>query len=250
HQADIPSLQRLKQLITAGEPAIGSDVNAFLAYSNYINAYGPTETSICASIHKLPKGSHVDTTEVPVGKPIANTSIYILDAQYNLLPPGVTGEIYVSGPGLALGYLNRPEQTAEKFVDNPFRPGTRMYRTGDMGRRDAAGDIVFAGRKDEQVKVRGYRIELAEVEKCLRSFPGVTATVVTVTGMADNRSLAAYIVAGEPLDMAVSRTYAAQQLPAYMLPGHYLQIEELPLTNSGKINKQALPVPSSLLMVS
>jgi amino acid adenylation domain-containing protein/non-ribosomal peptide synthase protein (TIGR01720 family) len=232
----------LKRLVTAGEPAIAEDVREFLQYGTYINAYGPTETSICATTWKRSQGQVFNGTRVPIGKPIANTNIYVLDPQGGLCAKGVVGEVCVSGNGLAAGYLNRAGLTAEKFTADPFNPALRLYKTGDLGRWTADDELEFIGRKDEQVKLRGYRIELGEIENILQKHEQVLQAVALVR----EQELIAYIVSkAEKPDLATLREHAAKWLPAYMLPQHYLLLDELPLNRSGKVDKNRLPNPDS-----
>ncbi|WP_172284700.1 AMP-binding protein, partial [Chryseobacterium sp. LAM-KRS1] len=176
---NVERLQGLKGLITAGESAIMGKTKEYLKYGTFYNAYGPTETSICATVHKLEKGSDLASSTIPIGQPIANTQIYILDENKHLVPAGVSGEMYISGAGLAQGYLNNPELTAEKFVDNPFIPGTKMYRTGDLGKWLADGTIEYLGRIDHQVKIRGHRIELGEIDSQVLSYSDAIKHAVT-----------------------------------------------------------------------
>ncbi|MGB8190836.1 MAG: amino acid adenylation domain-containing protein, partial [Chitinophagaceae bacterium] len=240
-------LQQLKRLITAGEAAVKNKVAGFSAFGDYYNAYGPTETSICATVFKNPKGSTIESNRVPVGKPIANTHIYIMNENAQLCAKGIPGEICVSGPGLARGYLNQPELTRQKFVADPFREGERMYKTGDKGRWLDNNDVEFLGRKDEQVKIRGYRIEPGEIENVLQKHEQVLQAIAMVRESASGNQLVAYVVGnGERLDIAELRNHAARWLPAYMLPDYYVELEELPLNRSGKIDKASLPSPNDI----
>jgi amino acid adenylation domain-containing protein/non-ribosomal peptide synthase protein (TIGR01720 family) len=239
-------LKTLKRLVTAGEAVAKSRVENFADYGDYYNAYGPTETSICATIFKNPKGHSLPHARLPIGKPIANTSVYILNEHNQLCPPGAPGEICVSGRGLASGYWNQPALTSEKFVDNPFVAGTRMYKTGDLGRWLPSGEIEFIGRKDAQVKIRGHRIELGEVEAVLQLHPQVSQAVAQVCEVAGTQQLVAYVVSTPTIDAASLRGHVANWLPAYMLPDHFITIPALPLNTSGKIDKAALPLPEGM----
>ncbi|RAJ77623.1 non-ribosomal peptide synthase protein (TIGR01720 family)/amino acid adenylation domain-containing protein [Chitinophaga dinghuensis] len=240
----------VKKLITGGEAVPTEKAAQFLPYTRYFNAYGPTETAICATIFELLPTT--DTSRpMPVGKPIASTCIYILDKYGQLLPDGVTGEIYIGGNCLAAGYFNRSELTAEKFVADPFIPGKRIYRTGDMGRRLRDGNIEFFGRKDEQAKVRGYRIEPGEIESALQQHTHISATVViTYTSPDDEKDLAAYFVSDEALSASDLRSFLTNRLPAYMMPAWFVQLDELPLTSNGKVDKRKLPAPAGLDIAS
>ena len=207
------------------------------------NLYGPTETTIWSSIYRLRGQEEEDT--IPIGRPIANTAIYILDPNGNLVPTNVTGEIYIGGAGLARGYLNRPELTAERFVRNSrcHELSPRLYRTGDLGRQRRSGEIEYLGRADTQIKLRGMRIELGEIESVLGSHPEVQQAVVLVTGGAEQQKLSAYIVA-KPANQIMSagelRRYARTSLPEQMIPAEFFQVDRMPLSPGGKVNRAAL----------
>jgi len=217
------------------------------------NLYGPTEASVDVTYYPVP----ADVADpVPIGAPIANTSVHILDDELNPVPPGVTGEIWLGGVGLALGYAGRPGLTAERFVPDPFGTGPggtgsggRLYRTGDRGRRRPDGQVEYLGRTDHQVKLRGLRIELGEIEAALAGHPAVASAAVTVH-QPDHGDplLACYLVAaaGAPApDPAALRAHLAERLPAYMIPARFVLLAALPLTSSGKVDRRALPAPSS-----
>ena len=209
------------------------------------NVYGPTETTIWSSARE------VDATDagqgvVPIGRPIANTQMYVLDAYRQPVPLGVTGEIYIGGAGVARGYLNRPELTAERFVENPFHGEgrERMYRTGDLGRWLPDGSLEYQGRADAQVKLRGFRIELGEIEARLLQCAGVSEAVVTVREDAPGEQrLVAYYVSGEAIEAQTLREQLQASLPEYMVPAAYVRLERLPLTPNGKLDRKALPAP-------
>jgi acyl carrier protein len=206
------------------------------------NMYGPTETTIWSTTCRLNAG-----VPITIGRPIANTEIFILDGRQQPVPVGVLGELYVGGDGLARGYHNRPELTEEKFVRHPFNPapGARLYRTGDLARYRTDGSIEFQGRIDHQVKIRGFRIELGEIESVLCQHSSVRQGVVMARGEASgNRRLVAYLI-GETPTPTVSelQEHLRRKLPEYMVPGAFVFLEKFPLTNNGKINRQALPEP-------
>ncbi|WP_212003982.1 non-ribosomal peptide synthetase [Chitinophaga sp. HK235] len=240
---DISNLHTLKMLITAGEPADAEKISEYLALNAgaYINAYGPTETSICATLFKAHTAAAIKSRVVPVGKPLTNVKLYILDDNKNMAPLGVMGEIYIGGAGLAKEYLHRPELTAEKFISSPLHAHERLYRTGDFGRWLPDGNIVFFGRKDEQVKIRGYRIEPGEIESQLLLMPEIKeAVVMPVTPEAGEKELRAYFVADKAMDERSLRDRLSAALPAYMLPDRYIQLKAIPLTPNGKIDRQHL----------
>ncbi|HVI44933.1 MAG TPA: amino acid adenylation domain-containing protein [Chitinophaga sp.] len=243
------SLRGMKQLITGGEAAIAENARAFTAYGRYHNVYGPTEGSIWATTFTMLHPDDLRSARVPIGRPAPNVKIYILDARQQLLPPGVPGEICIGGAGVARGYLNNEELTAARFVADPFRPGERMYRTGDIGRWLPDGNIDFVGRKDDQVKINGFRIELGEIDLALQTCPGVTGAVVQpVRNAGGGRELVAYITGERTLSVTDIRASLANMLPAYMVPHHFVQLDEFPLTTNGKIDRKRLPDPLGLSM--
>ncbi|MFF4986987.1 amino acid adenylation domain-containing protein [Streptosporangium saharense] len=197
------------------------------------NLYGPTEFTVDALWAWLD-----DSEEPVVGRPVSGARAYVLDARLAPVPPGVTGELYVAGGGLARGYLNRPGLTAERFVADPFRSGERMYRTGDMARWRPDGTLEFHGRTDDQIKIRGHRVELGEVEAALAAVPGVTQAAAAVRG----GLLTGYVV-GDGLEAARVRGALAAQLPGYMVPAAVVVLAALPLTGHGKLDRRALPAP-------
>ncbi|MEO6238542.1 MAG: amino acid adenylation domain-containing protein, partial [Vicinamibacterales bacterium] len=212
------------------------------------NLYGPTETTIWSAACRV----EAKPSRVPIGRGIANTQLYVLDSHLEPVPVGLVGELYIAGDGLARGYWNHPELTAEKFLPNPFasRAGERLYRTGDRARFQPDGSIEWLGRVDHQVKVRGFRIELGEIESAIRTHPGVSETVVAVReDVPGDPRLVAYLVrseagSGESLLPAL-RGILASRLPLYMMPSIFVVLDAWPLTGSGKINRQALPVPDA-----
>jgi len=208
------------------------------------NVYGPTETTIWSTLHRVQKGD----TPVPIGRPIANTRTYVLDANGEPVPIGVPGELYIGGAGVAKGYLNRPELTAERFVGNrvPGRADSRLYRTGDVARYRADGTLECLGRVDDQVKVRGFRIELGEIESVLASHPAIAHAVVTAReDLPGDRHLAAYFRRGDtvPPPGAELRAFLRKRLPEYMIPLTFTELEVLPMTPNGKVDRRRLPEP-------
>ncbi|WP_280414145.1 non-ribosomal peptide synthetase [Nocardia carnea] len=242
---EVTEWRALRRVPVGGEALLGEVADRFAGVfdAELRNHYGPTEAVVSAT-HLTVRGPQ-GTGMVPVGVPNRNVYVYLLDSRLQLVPDGVLGEIYLGGAQLARGYLHRPGLTAERFVADPFLPGQRLYRTGDLARRNSRGEIEFAGRADEQVKVRGHRIESGEVQAALSAHPGVGACAVVafqepVTGTA----LAAYLVpAAGTLDVAEVRAFAAKSLPDYMVPTAWAVIERIPLTEHGKLDKRALPGP-------
>ena len=211
----------------------------------FLHIYGPTETTTFATWYEISAGESC-AGRIPIGRPIANTQVYILDGHLNALPIGAAGEIWIGGEGVATGYLNRPELTAERFIQSPFVSGQRLYRTGDLGRFLPDGNIEFLGRRDHQVKIRGFRIELGEIDCVLRQHPGVAATAVVVREDNGQKQLVAYFVAAA-FDQSPApselRDFLRQKLPEYMVPSAFVGLEKLPLTPNGKIDQNALPAP-------
>ena len=212
------------------------------------NLYGPTEAAVDVTFWACERNGPLRV--VPIGRPIANTQIYILDGGLEPVPVGVAGELHIGGVGLARGYLNRPELTAEKFIPHPFRSGARLYKTGDLARYLPDGNIEYLGRLDQQVKIRGFRIELGEIEAVLGRHPGVRESVVVAReDTPGNKQLIGYVVpqAGQTLTVAALREHLLKQLPDYMVPAAFVLLEQLPLTPNGKIDRKALPAPEQRL---
>lgn len=203
------------------------------------NGYGPTEATIYASTKQ------VDATgQLTIGKPIGNANFYILDSFQMPVPIGMPGEIFIAGKGIARGYLNRPELTEERFVPNPFLPGTRMYKTGDIGKWLMNGEIEYIGRNDNQVKIRGFRIELGEIEKCLLKNSSIKQAVVTAyRGNLDKVHLCAFLVGNEELSLSELRKHLSIYLPDHMIPNRFIWLPAIPLTNNGKVDRASLPDP-------
>jgi aspartate racemase len=215
-----------------------------LSAEKIINIYGPTEATINTTLYEC-KAEETNTT-IPIGKPLMNYNVLILDEHQNMVPIGADGEICISGVGLARGYLNNPELTAEKFVGNPFIPGEKMYRTGDLGRWTVDGNIEFLGRIDHQVKVSGMRVELGEIETVLGQHPAVKETVViNLEDHAGNTRLVAYVVRYQEQMLPIDglRLFLKTKLPGYMVPSAFVIMDVLPLTAHGKVDRRALPAP-------
>jgi len=256
HQAQ--KLGQVRQLLAGGDvlsvPHVEKALQALGAEEGrLINGYGPTENTTFTCCHAMSKGSKLGGS-VPIGRPIANTRVYVLDTQMQPVPVGVAGELYIGGDGLARGYLNRAELTAEKFIPNPFslQGGARLYRTGDVARYLEDGEIEFLGRIDQQVKVRGYRIELGEIEAVLLQHEAVSDAVVMAREDAGNekhseKRLIAYVVSHREQEPTVSELhrFMREKLPEYMRPSGYVMVEAMPLTVNGKVDRRALPAPDT-----
>jgi amino acid adenylation domain-containing protein len=244
-------LRGVRQLLAGGDVLSPAHVQKFLHAADpggtLINGYGPTENTTFTCCHPMRAGTQLDRT-VPIGRPVAQTQVYVLDADLQPVPVGVTGELYAGGDGLARAYVNRPELTAERFIPHPFsaEPGQRLYRTGDLARYRPDGTLEFLGRRDGQVKVRGFRIELGEVEAALTRHEGVGECVVVARAEEGDKHLVGYVVAAAgahaPSDGAL-RVHLKELLPDYMIPTSFVCLDALPLTPNGKVDRNALPAP-------
>jgi hypothetical protein len=236
------ALARVKHLMVGGEALPGSLVAELQAATDahIENMYGPTETTIWSTTQTATGGEGI----TGVGTPIANTQVYVLDEAMQPVPIGVPGELFIGGEGVARGYWQRPDLTAERFLDDPFKPGNRVYRTGDLVRWRADGGLDFLGRADHQIKLRGYRIEMGEIETQIDAVPGVRQSVVIPReDTPGNVQLAAYYLETAPVDPAVIRAHLAAELPAHMVPAHLVRLDAFPLTPNKKIDRKALPAP-------
>ncbi len=254
-RGDRPESLRLLMVGSEGWPrAQAEEVHAFFGpTATVVNAYGSTETTVDSTVFALGGAELGGAAYVPIGKPLANTGIYVLDAARRPVPVGVVGECFIAGDGVSLGYWNRPELTRERFLDDPFRPGGRMYRTGDLARWRPDGNLECLGRVDDQVKIRGFRVELGEVENVLARHDGVSAVAAAVRhDPSGTARLVGYVVpvAGAVLDAGALREFAASALPAAAVPAAFVLLEELPLTTSGTVDRRALPAPDAALLPS
>ncbi|MCM3738295.1 amino acid adenylation domain-containing protein [Bacillus cytotoxicus] len=238
---------KVELIITAGSEAKKNMVSKLSKNSRYINAYGPTEYTICATIWEY-KNEECNT--IPIGKPISNTKAYIVDKYHQLLPIGVAGELCISGDGIARGYLVNQDLTKEKFVENPFELGKKMYKTGDLARWLPDGNIEFLGRIDHQVKIRGFRIELTEIENRLLEIEGVKEVIVLDKRDIESKYLCAYYVSEKNYKVNELRERLKQYLPDYMIPSYFIKLSEMPLTTNGKIDRNVLPEPKEILTLN
>jgi len=245
------ALATLKVLLLGGEAlptALVARIRSVFS-GGLFNMYGPTETTVWSTAYRIDDFG----SSVPIGTPVANNFVYILDEELRPLPAGEVGGLYIGGEGVVRGYLRRPELTAQRFLPDPFLPGGRMYWTGDIARMLSSGNIDFLGRMDHQVKIRGFRIELGEIEAILEETSEVhQAVVVAREDKAGDIRLTAYVVASEgcTVEPATLRSYCREKLPIFMVPGQFVFLASLPLTANGKIDRKALPVPSAVPEVS
>ncbi|MEC3841317.1 non-ribosomal peptide synthetase [Bacillus amyloliquefaciens] len=241
-------LETLRYVFASGEALTPAHVSGFhrlitpAGKAQIINLYGPTEATIDVSYFECEEGDK--HASVPIGRPISNIQLYIVQPESEHLQPlGVAGELCIAGDGLARGYLNRPELTAEKFADHPFEAGKRMYRTGDLARWLPDGNIEYLGRIDHQVKIRGYRIELGEIETALLQLESVKEAIVIAIEEEGSKQLCAYLTGDESFNTAQLKRHLLNKLPAYMIPAYFVQVEKMPITANGKIDRKALPAP-------
>lgn len=241
------ALDGLRTLTVGGEASPPALARPWAQGRLMLNGYGPSETTIAATYHRVrPEDADRMLSSLPIGTPVRDTRLYVLDTHLGLVPVGVAGELYIAGPGLARGYLDQSGLTAERFVACPFGPaGQRMYRTGDLVRWDSGGELEFLRRIDDQVQLRGVRIEPAEIEAVLMRHPAVRrAAVVVREDRPGDQRLVAYVVGGPGEDSV--REFAARELPEAMVPGEVVVLDQLPLTANGKVDRQALPAPAAV----
>ena len=250
-------LQHVEEILTGGEALSVKHVRKAQSILgpkvSLINGYGPTESTTFTTCYRIPHGIDDWVDNIPIGRPISNTQVYVLDEQRQLVPNGVPGELCIGGCGLARGYLNQPELTAEKFIEHPFsdEPDSRLYRTGDLVRWRSDGNLEFISRMDDQVKLRGFRIELGEIEFALQSYPQIGQAVVILRQDKQTApQLAAYLVLSteespkEALNLDLLRNHLSQQLPNYMIPSAFVILDALPKNPNGKLDRRQLPRPT------
>jgi amino acid adenylation domain-containing protein len=241
------ALLEVKQLIIGGEALSVSHVRralTLLPKTQIINGYGPSECTVFSACYGIPKPLGQNVNSIPIGKPIGDRKVYLLDHNLQRVPMGVAGEIYIGGKGVARGYLNQPMLSHKKFIDNPFLAGDTLYKTGDLARRLTDGNLEFLGRIDNQVKIRGFRIELGEIETILTNHSEIREAIVTIReDVPGNKSLVAYIVPQNyQLTAHDVRNFLSQKLPNYLIPNAFVFLDKFPLTPNGKINRLGLPV--------
>ncbi|WP_323162117.1 amino acid adenylation domain-containing protein [Pseudomonas fluorescens] len=232
-------------------PALARRFQERLPHARLHNVYGPTETTVINSIWTLEPGAEVPARQLPIGRPISNNRFYVLDDRDQPVPVGVTGHLHIGGVGVARGYLGLAQLSAERFIDNPFVAGDRLYRSGDLARYRPDGQLEFLGRNDFQVKLRGVRLELGEIEARLEAFPGIRSAVVLMVGeAAQDQRLVACCVVAESMDQAAVQAHLATTLPRAVVPGSYLWLDALPLTANGKVDRAALTALADEEMVN
>ena len=241
---DMPNLSKLKYVTLAGEalPLKLRDDLIELGIKKIYNGYGPSETTIFSSFTDVTKYK-----EINIGKPVANTQMYILDKNLQIVPIGVAGELYIAGDGVGKGYLNMEETTRERYINNPFIENSIMYKTGDICKYDINGEIYYLGRTDNQVKIRGLRIELEEIENKMLGFPFIKDAKVIKQTIGNREIISAYYIANRRIRITELRKYLNENLPNYMIPSYFTALDEFPHTPNGKIDKKALPIPSGVL---
>ncbi|KAF9342305.1 hypothetical protein BGX26_007829, partial [Mortierella sp. AD094] len=249
------SLAKLKYLLCGGEQESLESFNTLLQYGgpqHLIHCYGPTETTTFATTYRVARIED-GQNRLPIGRPISNTKVYVLDALHQPVPSGVVGELYIGGAGVANGYLNRPELTDGRFLHDPFsgQAESRMYKTGDLVRYLPDGNLVFVSRNDHQVKIRGFRIELGEIEARLIEHLEVSGAAVLAIGEGSGKRLVAYVVAVESDGLVHKlREHVVAKLPEYMVPAAFVRLDALPLTPNGKLDRRTLPEPDIDAFVS
>jgi acyl-CoA synthetase (AMP-forming)/AMP-acid ligase II/acyl carrier protein len=245
------ALEGVRELLTGGEAASLEHIKKavkLLPHTQIINAYGPTENSTITSCYRIPNDLDAELNSIPIGTPINYTKVYILDEKKQPVPNGEIGELYIGGDGLAMGYLNRPELTAERFISDPFEKGGRLYKTGDLVRYLPNDEIEYIGRIDDQIKISGFRIEPGEIENVLRKNDTVRdAAVLVHTDKTGSKYLVGYITANadQSIDAESLQNYLKEKLAKFMVPRELIILDRLPINPNGKLDRNALPKPSA-----
>ena len=240
---EIPALSNLEYVVLAGEPLPITLLKSLkkLGIKKVYNGYGPSETTVFSTFTDV-----TNYRKMTIGKPLANTKIYLLDKDLNLVPQGVAGELYIAGNGVGNGYLNNLELTKNSFIKNPFEENSIMYKTGDSGKILTNGEIYYLERLDNQVKIRGLRIELEEIESKILKFPGILKAKVIKQTIQNREFVSAYFVANVRIRISELRAYLSKQLPNYMIPSYFTALDDFPYTPNGKIDKKSLPLPKAI----
>ncbi len=240
---EIPAISNLQYVVLAGEPLPITLLKSLrnLGIKKVYNGYGPSETTVFSTFTDV-----TNYEKMTIGRPLANTQIYLLDKNLNLVPQGVAGELYIAGDGVGNGYLNNQELTNKSFIENPFIPDTLMYKTGDSGKLLPNGEIYYLERLDNQVKIRGLRIELEEIESEIIKFPGMQKVKVIKQTIQNREFISAYFVSNARIRISELRSYLAKRLPNYMVPSYFTALDDFPYTPNGKIDKRALPLPKAI----
>ena len=241
---NIKFLDNITDLLVTGEPLSEATFQNIKSKCNarIFDLYGPTETTIWSTAKEL-----TNEEKITIGYPIANTQVYVLDKDLQPVPIGVTGELYIAGSGVGQGYLNREDLTKEKYIKNPYMENSIMYKTGDICKFEKTGEIFYFGRKDDQVKVRGLRIELEEIENRILEFPNIKKVKVVKQQIGNREIISAYYISSKRISITELRSHLYKYLPNYMIPSYYTALDEFPYTPNGKIDKNALPIPSGML---
>ncbi len=244
---NIDQLKSIKHLITSGEqPFFNPTLSKLLkAYPEiqFHNQYGPSETHVVTS-YVLSGSSEEQPNKIPIGRPINNTQILLLDNRMELVPTGIAGDLYIGGFNVANGYLNKTDLTNDRFIQNPFGKG-KLYKSGDVARWNHNGELEFLGREDGQVKVRGYRVELGEIESCMLNYPDLREAAVKLIDDGENNEIAAYFTSNEEIEISRLKEFLVSRLPGYMVPGYFVKLDQFPHTASGKIDVRMLPIPDA-----
>ena len=241
---NVEFLKNVTDILVGGEAVTESIVSKMKQYSNarIFDVYGPTETTIWSTIKEL-----TNEEKINIGRPIANTQVYVLDKELQVVPIGIAGELYIAGDGVGNGYLNRDDLTAERYIKNPYIENSIMYKTGDICKFLENGELYYLGREDGQVKVRGLRIELEEIEKKILDIPGIQKAKVIKQTIGNREIISAYFVANKRIRIKELREYLHENLPQYMIPSYFTPLDKFPYTPNGKIDKNKLPVPNGIL---
>lgn len=240
HQHQIPLL---RLILSGGEPLYFSDIYNLINEKTIVNGYGLTETTICSTYYIISKEDSKIDGPLPIGIPIQNTQVYILDRNRNIMPFGCIGEIYISGSGISMGYINDNELNDKRFIEHPFIVGEKIFRTGDLGRRMSDGKILFIGREDYQVKIRGYRVEPNEIEACLQRHSDIQKALVIIKEEDKHEKVISAFIqtkSGQDIELNGLRNWLRDRLPEYMVPTRYLYLEEFPIGVNGKVDIQKL----------